>query len=461
MRKYSDLIGQTFDIPTKEFKIVNNELHFHKINLIEIIKIYGTPLRLSYLPKIAENIQYAEKIFNDAIRKNKYAGNYTYTYCTKSSHFRFIIEEVLSNGSHIETSSAYDISIVWSMFFSGNLSKSHYIICNGFKHSLYVQKVTELLNADFKNCLPILDNVHEIDYYRQNVLKDFKVGIRIAADEAPDSSFHTSRLGMQYNDIISFYKEKIEGTKVKLKMLHFFINTGINDTAYYWSELNRFIYKYCELKKICPDLDSFNIGGGFPVKNNLYCDYDYPYMAKQIIENIQWMCKKNHVPVPNIFTEFGNFTVGESGAVLYSVMDQKLQNDKELWYMVNGSFITHIPDIWGSNEKYILLPVNRWNSPYHKVSLGGLTCDSMDYYDSERHTEEVFLPQYDKNETLHLGFFHTGAYQEALGGYGGIQHCLIPAPKHIIIDKDKNGNTRHKLFAPEQESSIMMKILGY
>ena len=35
-------------------------------------------------------------------------------------------------------------------------------------------------------------------------------------------------------------------------MLHFFINTGIKDTAYYWSELSRFIFKYCELKKICP-----------------------------------------------------------------------------------------------------------------------------------------------------------------------------------------------------------------
>jgi arginine decarboxylase len=47
-------------------------------------------------------------------------------------------------------------------------------------------------------------------------------------------------------------------------MLHFFINTGINDTAYYWNELVKCIKVYIALKKECPGLDSLNIGGGFP-----------------------------------------------------------------------------------------------------------------------------------------------------------------------------------------------------
>jgi arginine decarboxylase len=98
---------------------------------------------------------------------------------------------------------------------------------------------------------------------------------------------------------------------------------------------------------------------------------------------------------------------------------------------------------------------------FHKVNIGGLTCDSQDYYDSETHIGEVFLPMIEDKETLYFGFFHTGAYQEALGGYGGIQHCLIPAPKHIIVDKDDDGNVTTRLFAPEQDSESMLKILGY
>ena len=41
---------------------------------------------------------------------------------------------------------------------------------------------------------------------------------------------------------------------------------------------------------------------------------------------------------------------------------------------------------------------------------------------------------------VYLGFFNTGAYQETIGGFGGLQHCLIPSPKHILIDKDEDGN---------------------
>lgn len=464
MKKYVDLIEQTFDFPQEEFKVVNNQLLFNDVPLMDIIDKYGTPLKLTYLPKIGENIRYAQKLFKDAMKKYNYDADYTYCYCTKSSHFNFIIEEALNHNTHIETSSSFDIPIVKKLYEKGKISKNTYVVCNGFKRPLYQGYITELLNDGFKNCIPILDNLNELKHYEENVEGTFQVGIRIAADEEPNFEFYTSRLGIRYSDINTLYREQImPSSKAKLKLLHFFINTGIRDTAYFWSELSRFVFKYCELKKECPELDTIDIGGGFPIKTSLQFEFDYKYIVEQIIENIKWICGKNNVPVPNIFTEFGSFTVGESGAVLYSIMGEKLQNDKELWYMIDGSFITHLPDAWGLNQKYIMLPINKWDNMYHRVNIGGLTCDSMDYYNSEAHSSEVFLPmvENDKSDTLYIGFFHTGAYQESLGGYGGIQHCLIPAPKHVLIDKDKKGNISTSLFAEEQHSDSMLKLLGY
>jgi len=462
MNKYIDLIKQTFDFPTKEFEVSNNQLHFNGVNLLEIIEEYGTPLKLTYLPKISENIQNAKKYFGNAMKNHDYKGSYTYCYCTKSSHFSFVVDQALKNGVHIETSSTFDIPLVRSLFEKGKITKDTLIVCNGFKRDLYKQYISELLNDGFVNCIPVLDNITEIDYYLEHVKVPFKVGIRIAADEEPTFGFYTSRLGVRYNDIIKLYEEKIKNNpNVSLKMLHFFINSGIRDTAYYWSELTRFIQKYVELKKVAHELDTMDIGGGWPIKTNVFFDYDYQYMADQIIKNIKWMCAKNNTVEPNILTEFGSYTVGESGAVLYSILDEKLQNDKELWYMIDGSFITQLPDSWGLNQKYIMLAVNNWDKEYHNISLGGLTCDSMDYYNSESHQFNIYLPKMEKNNQQYIGFFHTGAYQESLGGYGGIQHCLIPAPKHVIIDRDEEGNINHHLFAPEQASNDMMKILGY
>lgn len=464
MKSYIDLIEQTFYFPTEEFKVIDNQLYFNDVNLVEIIKQYGTPLKISYLPKISQNIQNAKRYFEKAFEKHQYQASYKYAYCTKSSHFQFVLEEALKNDIHIETSSTFDIPIVRKLYEGGKISKDTYIICNGFKRLQYREYVTQLLNDGFANCIPVLDNMQELDHYKEHARNEFKVGIRIAADEEPNFEFYTSRLGIRYSDIVDFYKNHIKtSSKAKLKMLHFFINTGIRDTAYYWSELSRFVYKYCELKKVCPELDTMDIGGGFPIKTSLHFEYDYQYMVDQVIGNIQWICKKNNVPVPNIVTEFGSYTVGESGAVIYSILDQKLQNDKELWYMIDGSFITHLPDAWGMNQKYIMLAINKWNENFHKVNLGGLTCDSMDYYNSEAHTSEVFMPVNDsgQEEPLYVGFFHTGAYQESLGGYGGIQHCLIPAPKHVLIDKDKDNKITTRVFAEEQHSDSMLNTLGY
>lgn len=76
-------------------------------------------------------------------------------------------------------------------------------------------------------------------------------------------------------------------------------------------------------EKDCPELDSLNIGGGFPIKTSLAFEYDYQYMADEIIGQIKMMCEDREIPVPNIFTEFGTFTVGESGATIYEVMHQR------------------------------------------------------------------------------------------------------------------------------------------
>ena len=349
-------------------------------------------------------------------------------------------------------------------FFIGFwFNKDIYIICNGFKQKTYTSRITKLINTGFKNVIPILDNVEELQFYKRNTKEPFKLGIRVASEEEPSFPFYTSRLGIRAKDILEFYVDEIEGyeDKFQLKMLHIFLNKGIKDDIYYWSELNKIINLYCQLKKICPELDSINIGGGFPIKHSLGFEYDYQFIINEIVSNIKKACKKAKVPMPNIYTEFGSYTVGESGAVLYSILDEKLQNDKELWYMIDGSFITQLPDSWGLNQKYIMLAVNNWDEEYHNISLGGLTCDSMDYYNSEAHQYNIYLPKIEEGRKQYIGFFHTGAYQESLGGYGGIQHCLIPAPKHVIIDRETNGSIKHWLFAAEQTSDSMMKVLGY
>lgn len=461
--RYTDLIHQTFFFPRHGFEVINNQLYFHGINLMELIANYGTPLKFTYLPKISSQIEKAQNLFNKAIKKYSYNGNYTYCYCTKSSHFSFVIKRALKSGVDLETSSAFDLDMIAALHQKGAYQKHQLIVCNGYKTKEYAQKMANLLDQGFDNLICVLDNPDEFNLIEQTYKKPAYLGIRIATEEEPNFTVYTSRLGTSAKKVVDLYEQRIKNhPNFKLKMLHFFVNSGIRDTTYYWSELARLVNVYCDVKQICADLDTLDIGGGLPIYTSLGVEYDYEYMIDQIVYYIKTICSERGVPVPNLVTEFGSFTVGESGAILYSIIGTKEQNDKELWYMINSSFITTLPDTWGIGQKFIMLAINHWDKPFQRINLGGLTCDSQDFYNSDINVNQVFLPRIKPtDETLHMGFFHTGAYQESLGGYGGIQHCLIPAPKHVLIDLDEHGKLCYSVFAEQQKAQEMLNILGF
>lgn len=463
--KYADLIDQTFYFPQEGFDLEQGYLTFHDIPLKHLIEKYGTPLKLTYLPKIGKQIKKARNLFNRAMRSLGYGGKYHYCYCTKSSHFAHVLNEVLDHEAQLELSSAYDVALVRRLFEQGRIDKKITLICNGFKPDNYLEGIVGLINDGFENVIPIVDNGHEIDYYETHAKgMHINIGMRVATEEEPNFEFYTSRLGLRAAEILPIYRKRIKGNdKFRLRMLHFFVDTGIKDSLYYWGELRKAVQIYASLKQESDDLHAINIGGGMPIRNSLGFEFDYKYMVREIVNNILVTCEEAEVPEPDIYTEFGKYTVGESGATIFSVLAQKQQNDSELWYMIDDSLMTTLPDVWGISERFILLPINKWKNNYRRVNIGGLSCDNSDYYNSEVHESQVYLPviKPGSKEPLYLGFFHTGAYQDSISGYGGIKHCLIPSPPHVLIDIDEQGNIVDRLLHPKQDAESMLNILGY
>jgi len=461
---YFQLINQTYFFPQEGFDIRNGYLTFHNVSLKYLIDKYGTPFRLTYLPRIGDQIKKAKNLFHRAMKANNYRGEYYYCYCTKCCHFSHVINEALNHNVHLETSSSFDIDLIHKLHEKGRIGKKTYLIHNGHKTDDYITKIVGLMNDGFEHVIPVLDSKMEIDRLLKKTDKDITVGIRMAINEEPQSAYYTSRLGIRSSEIIEYYKKSLGRKKrVNLKMLHFFVDSGIKDTLYYWGEFRKALKIFADLKKICPTLDSINLGGGLPIRNNLGFEYDYKYMINELVNTIKSVCEDEGIEEPNIFTEFGKYTVGESGAIIFSVLEQKQQNDAEKWYLIDNSLMNTIPDAWSIFERFILLPVNKWNNEYIQANIGGISCDHSDYYNSEDMNQQIFLPSYpdEDKEPLYLGFFHTGAYQEAISGYGGIKHCLIPSPKHIIIDMDDKGNYVDRVYREEQTVHEMLHILGY
>jgi arginine decarboxylase len=220
MQSYAEFLDLSVGFPQDGFEVIDDELYFHDLNLMEMIETYGTPLRFTYLPIISKKIQQAKLLFQTAIIRNNYRGSYKYCYCTKSSHFRHIVEEALRNDIHLETSSAFDMPMVDALEKKGVLTKDITVICNGFKTFQYKQYIIDMLHDGFKNIIPVLDNKEEFNLYDDELDIECNLGIRIAAEEQPDSQFYTSRLGIRIEDVIDFYNHKIaQNPNFKVKLL--------------------------------------------------------------------------------------------------------------------------------------------------------------------------------------------------------------------------------------------------
>ena len=460
---YFDLIDQTYFFPQEGFDIKDGYLYFHGVSLQHLIEEYGTPFKLTYLPKIGDQIKKAKNLFKKAMRSNSYKGDYYYCYCTKCCHFQHVISEAVKHDVHLETSSSFDIDLILKLYEQGKITTSTVLVHNGYKTEDYILKILKLNELGFKNSIAILDSMRELKRFADLDIK-LKIGIRMATDLQPKSDYYTSRLGIPPAEILDFFENHVSKNKnLELKMLHFFVDSGIQDNFYYWGEFQKGLKMYVELKKLCPELRALNLGGGFPIKNTLGFEYDYKYIVNEIVRNIKETCENEEIPEPDIFTEFGKYTVGESGAVIFEVLEHKKQSDAEHWYIINNSLMNTIPDAWSILEKFILLPINKWNKEYQRVNIGGISCDHSDYYNSDELNQQILLPKHENRdkEPLYLGFFHTGAYQDAISGYGGIKHCLIPSPKLIVVDRDKTGNFVSQVYREEQKPEDMLKILGY
>lgn len=114
-----------------------------------------------------------------------------------------------------------------------------------------------------------------------------------------------------------------------------------------------------------------------------------------------------------------------------SIKKHKYLEDCFYSYCTKISFTITLADSWVINKLFIMLFTNKWNKKNNPVLLGGLTYYSEGYYNSEQHINEMYLPVYEKDNLLYIAFFNTGVYQESIGGFSGLQHCLIPHPKKL------------------------------
>lgn len=130
------------------------------------------------------------------------------------------------------------------------------------------------------------------------------------------------------------------------------------------------------------------------------------------------------------------------------------QSDK---VFVNFSLFQSLPDVWGIDQIFPILPVTGLDQPMrHRGVLQDITCDSDgridDYVDSDGVGSSLPLPSVERGELL--AFFMVGAYQEILGD----MHNLFGDTDSVDVVLGEQGE--YELQHPIQGDTIA-KVLDY
>jgi len=121
-------------------------------------------------------------------------------------------------------------------------------------------------------------------------------------------------------------------------------------------------------------------------------------------------------------------------------------------YLVNFSIFQSLPDSWGLNQNFPIMPLNKLDEKATRsASIWDITCDSDGEF-SFNPKKPLFLHDVDlTKDDYYLGFFLVGAYQEVMG----MKHNLFTHPTEVSVILNENGYSLENIVGAQSISDIL------
>ncbi|MBI5412006.1 hypothetical protein HZA43_02400 [Candidatus Peregrinibacteria bacterium] len=413
----------------------------YQYNVRELAEKYGTPLKVMFPYIIEQRVEDLMDLFAACIREYKYKGRFHYHYPMKANQNREFVMPIISEGGNLETTSANELWVVKRLWQQHRFNSRIKVICNGPKTDQYLALIAELKRNGL-DIVPIIEDLSERD-----ALQKFRgqVGVRVAIDLKVRSYWdkRVERFGLTPNEIYEM------GKIHNLTLLHYHTGSEVLYEADMLRPLRRAMEIYYKLKQINPTLDTINIGGGFPVNFNGKEKWATRGLVHSIIRFMAKFCEENNLQHPNIICEWGSYMVASAQLTVFSVLNAKLipKATAKQWYVIDGSFMTHLLDTWAVHRQWHIVPVNYANNKnLTRTWLAGLSCDSDDKY--TRGGSYILLPRLEdlqNGDKQYIAFLDTGNYQDGFDNH----HCLNATPEKVVCQNGDVTVVRKRQTADE------------
>ena len=300
----------------------------------------GLPVLLRFSDILKSRIESLSERFASAVREFDYAGGYTTVYPIKVNQQRHVVEEIVQfgtqNGVGLECGSKPELQAVLGL----TESSEHMIVCNGYKDEEFMRLALMGQKLGHRVFI-VVEQLRELDVLLA-AADDLGVpplaGVRIklsseGAGRWAQSAGEKSKFGLNAAQIVKLI-DRLRGLDRLdvLKLIHFHIGSQVTDIRFIKSALQEIARYYVELRRAGVDINYVDVGGGLGVDydgtsstSNASANYSLQEYANDVVYTIAEVCRKHHLPMPNLISESGRALTAHHALLLVKVIDVESQ----------------------------------------------------------------------------------------------------------------------------------------
>lgn len=425
-------------------RIQNNKLYIDNINTEDLINKYKTNLAVAYTDIIERRIKELQSIFNSSIKKHNFGGKYHYVYATKANYFSEVVCTAANNAGGLEFSSEHDIDLLLKMIKLKKFDRSKFVVCNGVINENYCSKIAKISSQGVKVYV-VIDDEREYENLKKLNLKNVEIGLRYHCQEQSrmaHNNYHnfeldSNRFGFDLDQLEAMLKQIQDDGIYNCSLLLFHFGGEITNERNYLNAFETVCDMFASLKSKYQNLKFLDFGGGFP--SRLSNTINLENLVDGMVKLFKFYSDKYNV-VFDVMGEHGRHATEEHGVYLFKIDIIHHLNNQQ-WAIINNSLMKQLPDLWGLQKDFIILPINNWDKDFKPYFLAGNTCDEDDRFVVKNKNKQILLPDADD---LYVAVLGIGAYQEMIGGDSSFSHCMSPKADELVIHNGKETYIKNK-----------------
>ncbi len=293
------------------------------------------PLLFRFNGILRHRVRTIHRAFVNAIEEHNYQGKYYPAYPIKVNQQRHVVDVIRKVGKEVcmglEVGSKPELLAVLALHDNPDAL----LLCNGYKDADYIelaltsQKVGRrpiIIIEKFSELALILDIAKRVGVEPQ-------VGFRLrlsgkGAGRWERSGGDRAKFGLTIGEVLQCFHELRRHEKLdSIRLLHFHIGSQLTTISALKDALREGVQVYVQLRRECPNLNFFDVGGGLGVdydgsKTNFASSMNYTLeeYARDIVWIIDTVCREGEVPHPDIITESGRATVAHHSVLVFNVL---------------------------------------------------------------------------------------------------------------------------------------------